>query len=139
MTIETWVKRSPFIRKMMKVFEVNHLRMDVKVKWPMKNDLAKHIYRNRVHWIYSESGKRHSVVHEVLHALKRSTKTNTDVRQYGYDYDPEEYEALWWEIRYMRSTKVCVHRIMRQMIRETAYPREFIETLWDTKLGKMGW
>jgi len=139
MKIETWVKRSPFIRKMMKVFEVNHLRMDVKVRWPMKDDYAKHIYRNRTHWVYSNSNKRCSVVHEILHALRRATKTNTGVREYNYDHDPEEYEALWWEIRYMRSTRFSSQRIIKQKMRETAYPREFIETLWDTKLGRMGW
>ena len=70
------------------------------------------------------------MVHELVHAFRRHHKIDT--LRLEYDYDPEEYECILWEIRWLKYLKYSYNTIIRKIRVETGYPKVFIDLLMET-------
>ncbi len=130
-----WVNQSPFIRRMLKAWGIKNLRLKIKDNWSMGKVKGRHDCRKGVHYIYVTEDVRdyrNIIIHEIVHALRNHTNTESPILPDSseYDYDWEEYEALVWEIRYMVSIGLTKIQALDKMYRQSRYPREFWEVLW---------
>lgn len=132
---KAWVSRSRFINRMVEEHGLVPEKFFKKLRIKpiqTKDEVGKHRYFNHKQWIYVNS-KRHVVIHEILHALRNETKTRFPMTtgDVEYQHDPEEFEAVIWEMRYLRSCKTSKREIFKTIQHDSEWPIEFIEELWE--------